>query len=79
MAMGMMGQGYGLYGYGWIFNVLILIVLLLVIWWVLRQGKMGSAKTPKKTESPGEILKRRLAEGEITVKEYKELKKEVSK
>lgn len=69
----------GFYGHGLIFQVIIVIIFLLVIWWVLRQGKTNSFESNTILLTPNDILKRRLAEGEITIEEYKELKKEIDK
>ncbi|MFH1649740.1 MAG: hypothetical protein ABIA93_04280 [Candidatus Woesearchaeota archaeon] len=64
------GMGHGLYGYGWLFQIVILILFFLVLWWLLKGKGMQN-------ETPEQILKRRLALGEITEKEYKRLKKEL--
>ena len=87
MAMGMMGGGYGIYGYGWIFNAIIVIILLLVIWWVLSQEKSAIWQTKSRSaknqgfsnQKPEDVLKLRLANGDITIDEYKKLKKEMNK
>ena len=50
-------------------SFLILVLFFAVIWWIVK-GKFSS-------ESPGEILKKRLASGEITMKEYEKLKREI--
>lgn len=64
--MGMMG------GYGWLIQIFIFIVFFLVVWWLIK----GQPKQVKK-ERPSDILKRRLATGEITKKEFEDLKKEI--
>ena len=56
-------------GVWWLLQVGILLVFLLIIWWMLR----GHGKR----EDPKTILKRRLAAGEITIDEYRSLKKEI--
>jgi putative membrane protein len=67
------GMGYGM-GFGFIFQLLIFVLFFLIVWWLIRSvPTMGIAKS----EKPLDILKRRLAKGEITRKEYEELKKEV--
>lgn len=68
-AGGMMGG----FGYGWIFQILILVLFFVIIFWLLR-NQQGSQKT---NEKPKDILKRRLASGEISKKQYDELKKEI--
>ena len=66
----MMHNGaYGWYmGYGWLFQILIFLLFLLVLWWVLRGQQQESAHG---------ILSKRFAKGEITEKEYRRLKKEL--
>ena len=70
------GMHGGLYGYGWILQILIFIAFFAIVLWLIR-------KQPKEEkaikETPNEILKRRLASGEITKKEYESLKKEIEK
>lgn len=53
------------YGW-WIFWI---VVIVAVVYWI-RQQNAG-----KPRETPEEILKKRLARGEITVEEYEELRK----
>jgi putative membrane protein len=68
----MMGYGWGMGTVGWIFMALFWIVLIgLVVWAVvalLPGNRTGSAVRP---ESPGEILDRRFARGEIDVEQYR--------
>ena len=67
------GCGMGMMqGYGWIFQVLIFIAFFLVVWWLIKE----QPKRVKK-EKPIDILKRRLASGEISRQEFEELKKEI--
>ena len=65
------GSGFGFHGFGFIFPLLILIIFLLVIYWVLKSGNLSS-------DSAEEILKKRLAKGEINKKEYRDLLKEIN-
>jgi uncharacterized membrane protein len=65
---GMMGGFGGGFWWHWGFQLLILVLFFLVIWWLLKGG-IG--------EEPAKILKRRLASGEISEKEYYKLKKEI--
>ncbi|RJQ15679.1 SHOCT domain-containing protein [Candidatus Woesearchaeota archaeon] len=64
----------GLMGYGWIFQLVILILLFLIIWWLVKSSGSFGYKTD---ETAAGILKKRLAKGEITLKEYNQLKKEI--
>lgn len=65
-------------GFGWLFQILILILFFLVIWWMLKSsGNFGYGCKCNNTAE--EILKVRLARGEIDQKEYTRLKKEIEK
>ncbi len=65
------GLGYGMYAMG--FNILFFVVTLGLIIWALRDHE----RSPTVSSSPGDILKRRLAWGEIDEEEYKNLLKVV--
>ncbi len=75
MMGGMMGYGYGMYGLGlgWLFQLLIFAAFILVIWWILKKGARGQEG------SADDILKKRLARGELTKRQYEELKAEIAK
>ena len=66
------GMGYGM-AWGWIFQIAILVLFFLVIWWIIKGNKFGFSSS----ESALDILKKRLANGEISQKEYEKLKKEI--
>ncbi len=78
----MIGPGFaGRYGWGGmhllggLFRLLIIVgVVLMVTSAVRRQGAVSAGAA----EAPLEILKRRLAKGELSREQYDELKKEVS-
>jgi len=83
MGPGMMGGGWSAGRWGWggmhllggFFRLLVLVgVVLLITSALRRQG----AISPGTAEAPLDILKRRLAKGEITREQYDELKKELS-
>lgn len=59
-------------GFGLLLQLILFITFLGIVYWVINSSKI-------KEESAEEILKKRLAKGEITKKEYNELKKELSK
>ena len=61
-------------GFGFLFTILIFVVFFLVVWWLLKSNGLGNTIT---RDSPMDILKKRLARGEISKKEYEELKKEI--
>ncbi len=69
MGYNMMGYGSGLgYGFtGWIYMLLFWAAIIFLIVWAIRQFSAGR-------ESSHEILEKRLAKGEISKKEYLELK-----
>ena len=75
---GMGGMGYGIMGFGWLFQIVILVLFFAVIWWMFKSsGSFGFRSGSN--ESAMDILKKRLAKGEISRKEYEELKKEIGK
>ncbi len=57
------------YGYGLIFQIIILALFFFVVYWIINRSSR---------ESPEDILKRRYAKGELTKKEFNDLLKEVS-
>lgn len=74
-----MNSGFGGYlgmGYGWIFQIIIFVIFFIVVWWLLKNNNVIKNESNQK-ESPLDILKRRLAKGELNKKEYEELKKEI--
>ena len=84
MGPGMMGPGFGGRGgggwgmpfFGGLFWLLILAgIVLVVVSYARRNGATPSAGVG---EAPLDILKRRLAKGEITREEYDAIKKELS-
>jgi putative membrane protein len=82
MGPGMMGAPWGgRWGHGWLpfagglFWILIIVGVALVVSSLTRRGAAGSV--PGAPETPLDILKTRLARGEITLEEYEKLKKEV--
>lgn len=63
-------HGLGMHGTGWIFW----IIILLVVAWVLIQNARIKKINNKTKESPLEILKKRYARGEISKEEFEEAK-----
>ncbi len=70
--MDYMYYGHGGMGFGWIYQLLIFILFVGVMFWILNSNKQNYSN-----KSALDILNERLAKGEISVKEYKELKKEL--
>lgn len=73
-------DGYGMMGgIGFFGMFLMLLFWIGVIWfivWLVRQSKnFGSSDD----ETPSRILKKRYAKGEITKKEYEDMRKEIEK
>jgi putative membrane protein len=58
----------GLHPYGWVFQLLILVAVGLIIYWVFKGNKKESAM---------DIVKKRYAKGEITLTEFKKIKKDL--
>ncbi|MBI2546048.1 SHOCT domain-containing protein [Candidatus Woesearchaeota archaeon] len=71
-----MGYGMGWFGFGWLFQIAIFILFFVIIWWIIRNSSSFGFRTG---EAAAEILKKRLASGEIDIKEYERLKKEIEK
>jgi putative membrane protein len=68
----MAGIFYGVFpGFGLLIQLIFFGLFIYIIYWLLQSNNNVSKKTPK------EILKERLAKGEITKEEYKELLKEI--
>lgn len=67
---------YGYYGmgyFGWIWMVLFWGAVIWFIVWLVRQGH-----EPQHNDSAMDILKQRYAKGEISKKEFDEMKKEMA-
>ena len=68
--------GWGLFLFGFVFFALLLVGLIILIVWAVRQGKAN--KAPDGSQStPEQILKVRYAKGEITRKEYQDMMKDI--
>ncbi len=66
---------YGHMGYfGWIWMV---VFWGAVIWLILWLVNRSNSKISDEKETPMEILKERYARGEITKKEYEQMKKDI--
>ena len=61
---------FGVHRSGWLLQLGILIIFFLIVYWMLHGNK--------KNESAMEILKKRYVQGEITKKQFLEIKKEIS-
>jgi putative membrane protein len=75
-----MGYGYGghmMYGYGGWFMWIIILVLVILVIYLFSQQKRYQASGSMDGETAMDILKKRLARGEITSEEYEKLKKDL--
>lgn len=77
--MGFFGGGLGILGMilSLIFFVAIIIGIIFLIVWLVRRASY-SGESIRKTSEVIEILKGRYAKGEITKKEYQDIKNEIS-
>jgi len=78
MGPGMMGGWWGFSFLGPIFGM-VLVVLIIggVVWFVqsLARGESRQGSGPTANETPLEILKRRYASGEVTKKQFEEMRR----
>lgn len=70
--------GYGMMGFGMGFGFLFMILFWGVVVWLVI-SLINAAQTSKKDEDALTILKRRYASGEISKKQYEEMKKELNR
>ena len=65
----------------WIIGVPFMLLMMGGMMWMMMRGMGGGSSAPTErpgaTESPVEILKRRFAEGEISVEEYRTRREEL--
>jgi putative membrane protein len=71
--------GYGMMGFGMGFGFIFMLLFWgLIIWFIV--ALINSAQSGKKENSdPITILKERYAKGEITIKEFESMKKELKR
>ena len=73
--MGYYGSPYGWLGFGWVGMILMILFWVAIIWiiiWAIRQFTTGKG-------SSLDVLERRFVKGELSKKEYLEMKKELRK
>jgi len=71
----MMNGMFGGMWFGWIFWILLLVV---IIWVVSQLLNKNQNTTNYKSESAMDILKKRYAKGEITKEEFQSMKKDLN-
>lgn len=64
------GPILGMHPYGWFFQLLILAAFFLVVYWIMKGSK-------SRKESALDILKKRYANGDLTKKEFENIKKDI--
>lgn len=72
------GLGWGNYWFMWLFHIAIIVLSFVVVWWVIKSSNTFGYKVSE-ADSAADILKKRLAKGEISLKEYEKLKNEIEK
>lgn len=79
--MGYYDFGYGMGYFGWILMVLFWGAVVWFIVWLVNQNRNPNNHSIHQSErrTPHDILKERYAKGEITKKEYAEMKNDLSK
>jgi len=77
---GMMGPGMmGGFGYlGPVLAILFIVLIVAAVVWLLQSAGRGTGiTTPPPAETPVDILKRRYASGELTKKQFEDMKKDL--
>ncbi|MGK7396352.1 MAG: SHOCT domain-containing protein [Candidatus Cyclobacteriaceae bacterium M3_2C_046] len=74
----MMHDGYGFWGMGWIWWLIIIVIVALIVWAVVNAGSRRPSGAPHARETALEVLERRYAKGAISTEEYRERKKELT-
>src|SRR3990167_3133670 len=74
---GSFGMGsYGMMGFGMGFGFIFMLIFLGVLIWLV-VALINAGQAGRKEEDPSVILKKRYASGEISKKQYGEMKKEL--
>jgi putative membrane protein len=81
---GMMGGGWG--GYGWggpfhvFFGVIVLVLIVLLVVWLFRSGSRGGERGGRleRRSSGLDVLEERYARGEINRDEYLQKKRDIA-
>ena len=77
--IGSLGMGgYGMMGFGMGFGFIFMLIFWGVLIWLV-VALINAGQSGRKEEDPSVILKKRYASGEISKKQYEEMKKELLK
>jgi putative membrane protein len=63
---------YGYYGFGWLWMIVFWAAVIWLIVWLVRRNQCGARN------NASDILKERYAKGEITKKEFDQMKRDLS-
>lgn len=75
---GMMGGTMALWGlFAFVLLIGLITAVVLGVTWLVRRGSESTGAATKTTETPLEILKRRLAQGEITFEQFETMKRQL--
>ncbi len=73
-----MGPEYFFMSGMWIFPLIGISVMLFMMFFVFGRGNFKNMNRDEKQVSPLDVLKKRYANGEITKKEFEEIKKDIN-
>jgi putative membrane protein len=69
---------YGMMGFGGWIILMWLVIIGLIVWGIIAlTRRVGSKSGPGEKEDPLEIAKKRYAKGEISKKEFEQIKKDL--
>lgn len=70
---------YGMMGFGGLMIIVWIVIIGLIVWGVVALVRhSGSGSKSAEKEDPLEIAKRRYAKGEISKKEFEQIKKDLN-
>ena len=69
--------GYGMMGFAMGFGMIFMVIFWGAVTWIVVNLVNQSQSSSRKDEDPMEILKQRYAKGEISKKQYEEMKKDL--
>ena len=67
-------NGMGLMGFGWLWTVILIIIIFVAIYYFTAGFKQNTTQT---SANALKILKQRYVKGEITEEEFRKMKKEI--